>query len=85
MNERNPSPPAFWEPFPENRQQQHNVYPIQVQVSSCRFHGLNQQSIPFHEAADQGIRTLVNIFLQKSSHSYNIHVIVLDLLLCTFR
>lgn len=84
MSERNPSPPSFWEPFSENRQQQHNIYPIQVQFSSCRFHGGNQQSIPFHDTADQGMRTLVNIFLQKSPHCYYIHVIVLQLLLCIF-
>ncbi len=85
MSERNPSPPAFWDPYPENRQQQHNVYPIQVQFSSCRFHGGNQQSIPFHDTPEQGIRTLVNIFLQKSPLCFYANVIASYSLLCAFN
>ncbi|XP_054719013.1 E3 ubiquitin-protein ligase arkadia-C-like [Uloborus diversus] len=55
LNERNPSPPFFWDPYPENRQP---AYPIQVQFSSCRFHGANQQTVPFHEPADSGTRSI---------------------------
>ncbi|KAF8778799.1 E3 ubiquitin-protein ligase RNF165 like protein [Argiope bruennichi] len=55
VSERNPSPPSYWDTFPDNRHPP--VYPV-VQFSSCRYHSTNQPSIPFHETPDTGLRTL---------------------------